>query len=110
MEFVDKFVNVHVASQAHTIFTPAGDAVMDFIGRTEELEADWHEIMRQIRLRSGAATLTVAPIGRKSVRDAAELKRRRACTLSAAARANENTATDLALQYAIDLRRSGYVF
>ena len=58
--WVVDFVNAHISQQAHLVFTPAGESIVDYIGRTENIQDDWAEIVANIQTRSGLDVGTVA--------------------------------------------------
>lgn len=39
-----KFLNSHITDQSHCVFLPGGESVVDFIGTTESLDADWSAV------------------------------------------------------------------
>ena len=43
--WVPWFIDQHINDQAHCTFTPSGESMVDFIGRSEEMETDWAEFM-----------------------------------------------------------------
>ena len=48
------FIDQHINDQAHCTFTVAGESMVDFIGRSEEIVIDWAELIAEVNRRSYA--------------------------------------------------------
>ena len=52
--WVPWFIDQHINDQAHCTFTPFGESMVDFVGRTEEIDNDWAEFIAQVNRRNYA--------------------------------------------------------
>lgn len=53
--FVPGLVDAHIADQAHCVFLPSGEPLVDYIGTAEDLDAAWTDIIAAINERAGTA-------------------------------------------------------
>lgn len=53
--FLPGLVDSHIADQAHCIFLPNGDPLVDYIGTAEDLDAAWADIVAAINDRAGTS-------------------------------------------------------
>lgn len=107
--FVPGLVDAHIADQAHCVYLPNGDALVDYIGAAEDLDAAWVDIVAAINDRA-AASFEALPVKNPNGRGPAEDGGvRHTCdgdnVLSMITREN---AYALARQYAHDVVTLGY--
>jgi hypothetical protein len=49
--FIPAFIDQHVSDQAHCVFLPGGESLVDFIGSTENIEDDWDQVPASLPLK-----------------------------------------------------------
>lgn len=69
--FRPDFVDGHIADQAHCVFLPNGDPLVDYIGTAEDLDVAWVDIVAAINARAGM-NFTAEPVKNPNGRGASE--------------------------------------
>jgi len=102
-----RFVSQHLAEQSHLAFAPSGAAVVDYIGRTEHLDADWAEIVATVNSLAGTS-FVARPVG---IRNHLAIGRGSACEdgFYSQLYANATLLGNVAMQYAMDVHRFGFL-
>ena len=49
----DHFIPGHINAQSHVVFTSTGQSMVDFIGRTENMQEDWAEFLHVLNAHAG---------------------------------------------------------
>ncbi|KAF8062111.1 hypothetical protein HT031_004371 [Scenedesmus sp. PABB004] len=64
------YLYFHMTDQAHCMRTAGGDWAVDFVGRVDEPNEDWAEVVRELNARRDPSVpeLPVAPLEQKNVR------------------------------------------
>lgn len=108
--FMPHFVDVHINDQAHCVFLPAGEALVDYIGATATVDDDWVEIVASINKRAGT-DFVAGPVSNPNGHgDAAKGKVENSCEFpEIMANFNKTTLYNIASQYAMDVLRYGYL-
>ena len=111
--FFPAFVDQHISEQAHCVFLPDGKSMVDYIGSTESIHHDWAIILDEINRRAGtdfqSALVPFAnPNGRRA--DGHDLFLAQECKLPRLqAMFNQTTLRNIAMQYAMDVVRFGFM-
>jgi hypothetical protein len=110
MRFNPGFPDEHVADQAHCIFLPGGESVVDYIGSTETIEQDWLKIVGEINRYSGS-NFVPQPLKNPNGRGSKGHGSIETWCMDAAviANLNETTSRNIARQYAMDVLLFGYL-
>lgn len=43
------FLDEHISDQSHCVFLPGGESMVDFIGASESIDADWPAVRPSLR-------------------------------------------------------------
>jgi hypothetical protein len=109
-QFVPHFTDLHINDQAHCVFLPGGESLVDYVGSTATIAQDWTAIVGAINARAGTA-FVAAPVtnpngyggadghGQETVCSAPDVR----------ANLNETTLRNIARQYAMDVVRYGFL-
>ena len=102
-------VDTYIADQAHCVFLPNGDPIVDYIGSAEDLDVAWAGIVAGINGRAGTAFEAV-PLERYKGSHVAEdgVVENLCGSAMAAAVITHESAYSLARHYALDIAVFGY--
>lgn len=101
------FIGGHVNEQSHAVYDADGHSMVDFVGRTEEFDADWAELLQHLGARLGTALQYIKPeVANAGVTSTAG----RPCPSDLQRRIfNATTLGNIAWQYALDVHRFGFL-
>lgn len=108
--FVPSLVDTHIADQAHCVFLPNGDPLVDYIGAAEDLDPAWADIVTAINAVAGTAFEAESvknPNGRGPQEDGGV--RHTCASQNVLSKMTEEAAQAIAQQYALDVVSLGYV-
>lgn len=104
------FVDIHIADQAHCAFFPRGQPFVDYIGSSEDLAQSWRDIVEAINARAGTAFVAEDPHNPNGRGGEETHGVVHTCTSdSVLERYDQATARGVALQFAEDVVRFGYM-
>ena len=107
--FVPHFIDQHINDQAHCVFLPGGDSLVDYIGATSTIEEDWPRIVAEINHRAGTAFVP-QPITNPNGHGKSASRVATDCELPEVREMfNETTLRNIARQYAMDIVRYGFM-
>ena len=109
-QFVPHFTDQHINDQAHCVFLPGGESLVDYIGSTATIAEDWPIIVDAINKRANTS-FVAGPVTNPNGHGGADGHGQETACSDANVRANfnETTLKNIARQYAMDVIRYGFL-
>jgi hypothetical protein len=107
-------VNRHVRDQAHCVFDSEGRWMVDFWGTSENFQADWETVVREIngRMNTNKTAAQVPVVNKQGVYKSGILPdplTAEPCSLDRYQHIDAAAARGIGLQYSMDAVRFGYL-
>ena len=107
-QWIPWFVAAHVNDQSHAVFTTSGSSMVDFVGRTENIDEDWAALLKHFKRRNHARLRSMKFTSRKQT--ASTNSTEQCFGFDAISKMLSNTTmSNIARQYSRDLVLFGYV-
>jgi hypothetical protein len=108
--WIPHFVDQHINDQSHCVFLPGGESLVDFVGSTERIQEDWPLVVEEINRRMGTE-FTVGHVGNPNGHGNQTAGGIETVCENSLVKSyfNETTIFNIAIQYAMDIVRYGYM-